>query len=198
MDQSSAGIVRCITALAQSRNETNSSSVNGGDKSGFIFQNMRLGHRRSSQSSCHNQTELPGFPSGRFISSNEGTWVLFHHDSSAAPQTVQTASPVCGTKNFVSVRLYSAPQLHRTIVAILGICAYGTPKQVETRRYNQTNPQPAFGCETHESSASGGHTNAFEGCKASMRRAIGITETRCSEPRLPPGVNRRVRSMSWC
>jgi hypothetical protein len=31
---------------------------------------------------------------------------------------VQTASPVCGTKNFSSVRLYSAPQLHCTIVAI--------------------------------------------------------------------------------
>jgi len=55
--------------------------------------------------------------------------VLFHHDSSAVPQTVQTASPVCGTKNFVSVRLYSAPQLHRTIVAMLGICAYGRPIQ---------------------------------------------------------------------
>jgi hypothetical protein len=55
--------------------------------------------------------------------------VLVHHDSSAAPQTVQTASPVCGTKNFVSVRLYSAPQLHRTIVAILGICPRGTPDQ---------------------------------------------------------------------
>jgi len=54
---------------------------------------------------------------------------------------------VCGTKNFASVRLYSAPQLHRTIVAILGICAYGTPKQVETRRHNQTDPLPAFGCE---------------------------------------------------
>jgi hypothetical protein len=40
---------------------------------------------------------------------------------------------VCGTKNFASVRLYSAPQLHLTIVAILGICAYGTPKQVESR-----------------------------------------------------------------
>jgi hypothetical protein len=53
--------------------------------------------------------------------------VLFHHDSSAAPQTVQTASPVCGTKNFVSVRLYSAPQLHRTIVAIFGICARNRP-----------------------------------------------------------------------
>jgi hypothetical protein len=53
--------------------------------------------------------------------------VLFPHDSSAAPQTVQTASPVCGTKNFSSVRLYSAPQLHRTIVAILGICPRGTP-----------------------------------------------------------------------
>jgi hypothetical protein len=50
-----------------------------------------------------------GFLSGRLVRSNEGTWVLFHHDSSAAPQTVQTASPVCGTKNFISVRLYSAP-----------------------------------------------------------------------------------------
>jgi hypothetical protein len=68
-----------------------------------------------------------GFLSGRLISSNEGTWVLFHHDSSAAPQTAQTASPVCGTKNFVSARLYSAPQLHRTIVAILEICARNGP-----------------------------------------------------------------------
>jgi hypothetical protein len=49
--------------------------------------------------------------------------VLSCHDSSAAPQTVQTASPVCGTKNFSSVRLYLAPQLHCTIVAIPGICA---------------------------------------------------------------------------
>ena len=52
---------------------------------------------------------------------------------------------MCGTKNFVSVRTYSAPQSHRTIVAILGICAYGTPKQVETRRHNQTDPLSAFG-----------------------------------------------------
>ena len=64
-----------------------------------------------------------GFLSGCLISSNEGTWMLSHHASSAAPQTVQTAPPVCGNKNFSSVRLYSAPQLHRTIVAILGICA---------------------------------------------------------------------------
>src|SRR6266513_3656125 len=70
-----------------------------------------------------------GLRSGRLTSSNEGMWVLVHHDSSAAPQTVQTASPVRGTKNFVSVRLYSAPQLHRTIVAILGICPCGTPDQ---------------------------------------------------------------------
>jgi hypothetical protein len=34
----SAGIVRCIKPLAQSRNETNSSWVSGADKSGFIFQ----------------------------------------------------------------------------------------------------------------------------------------------------------------
>jgi hypothetical protein len=49
--------------------------------------------------------------------------MLSHHASSAAPQTVQTAPPVCGAKNLSLVRLYSAPQLHRTIVAILGICA---------------------------------------------------------------------------
>jgi hypothetical protein len=57
------------------------------------------------------------------MSSYLGTWVLSSHDSSAAPQTVQTASPVCGTKNFSSVRRYSAPQLHWTIVAIRRICA---------------------------------------------------------------------------
>src|ERR1700687_111192 len=34
----SAGIVLCIRPLAQSRNETNSSWVNGADKSGVIFQ----------------------------------------------------------------------------------------------------------------------------------------------------------------
>jgi hypothetical protein len=85
---------------------------------------------------------------------------------------------VCGTKNFASVRLYSAPQLHRTIVAILGICAYGTPKQVETRRHNQTDPLPALGAKPHESSASGGYLgNAFKGSKASMRRAIGRSST---------------------
>jgi hypothetical protein len=39
----SAGIVRCIKPLAQSRNETNSSWVNGADKSGFIFQKCASG-----------------------------------------------------------------------------------------------------------------------------------------------------------
>jgi hypothetical protein len=38
---------------------------------------------------------------------------------------------VCGAKNFVSVRLYSAPQSHWTIAAILGICAYGLRDQAE-------------------------------------------------------------------
>jgi hypothetical protein len=37
---------------------------------------------------------------------------------------------VCGIKNFSSVRLYSAPQLlHRTIVIIAGICAFGEQDQ---------------------------------------------------------------------
>jgi hypothetical protein len=36
---------------------------------------------------------------------------------------------VCGTKNFSSVRLYSAPQSHWTIAVIVRICAYGRPVQ---------------------------------------------------------------------
>ena len=40
---------------------------------------------------------------------------------------MQTASPACGTKNFSSVRLYSAPQLHCTIVAIPGIWVLDRP-----------------------------------------------------------------------
>jgi hypothetical protein len=39
----SAGIVRCIKPLAQSRSETNSSWVNGATKSGFIFQTCASG-----------------------------------------------------------------------------------------------------------------------------------------------------------
>ena len=146
----SAGIVRCIKPLAQSRNETNSSWVNGADKSGFIFQICASGAAVQARFVCHNQADLlPGLLSGRLISSNEGTWVLFHHDSSAAPQTVQTASPVCGTKNFVSVRLYSAPQLHRTIVAILGICARNRPFSSVKLCHNQTDPPPNFGAVGH-------------------------------------------------
>ena len=53
-----------------------------------------------------------------------GTRVISDHDSSAAPQTAQIARPVCGIKNFSLVRLYSAPQLRLTIVAIPGICAW--------------------------------------------------------------------------
>jgi hypothetical protein len=81
-----------------------------------------------------------GFLSGRLTSSNEGTWMFSHHASSAAPQTVQTAPPVCGAKNFSSVRLYSAPQLHRTIVAILGICARNSQFSSPELCRNQTDP----------------------------------------------------------
>src|SRR5882672_4776741 len=81
-----------------------------------------------------------GFLSGRSISSYEGTWVLSDQDSNAAPQTVQTASPVCGTKNFSSVRLYSAPQLHCTIVAIPAICASDRRFSSPELCHNRTDP----------------------------------------------------------
>ena len=68
--------------------------------------------------------------------------MLSRHDSRAAPQTVQTASPVCGTKNFSSLRLYSAPQLHGTIVAIPGICASDRRFSSPELCHNRTDPLP--------------------------------------------------------
>jgi hypothetical protein len=77
--------------------------------------------------------------------------MLSHHASSAAPQTVQTAPPVCGAKNLSSVRLYSAPQLHRTIVAMLGICARTSQFSSPELCHNQTDlevirARPASAC----------------------------------------------------
>jgi hypothetical protein len=55
---------------------------------------------------------------------------------------------VCGTKNFVSVRLYSAPQSHWTIVAILRICAYGRSDQAGFGRHKRGKPLcRALSCE---------------------------------------------------
>ena len=55
---------------------------------------------------------------------------------------------MCGTKNFVSVRLYSAPQSHWTIVAILRICAYGRSDQAGFGHHKRGNPLcRALSCE---------------------------------------------------
>jgi hypothetical protein len=53
----SAGIVRCIKPLAQSRNETNSSWINGADNSGFIFRICASGAAVQARFVCHNQTD---------------------------------------------------------------------------------------------------------------------------------------------
>src|SRR5882762_3415687 len=84
-------------------------------------------------------------------------WVPSTQDSNTAPQTSQDTWPVCGIKNFASVRLYSAPQLHLTIVAILRICAYGTPKQVESR-FHTVSASCRTGGEAFGEQA-GGHQN---------------------------------------
>jgi hypothetical protein len=80
--------------------------------------------------------------------------VLSCHDSRAAPQTVQTASPVCGTKNFSSLRLYSAPQLHCTIVAIPGVCASDRRFSSPELCHNRTNPLPTTAAVPDEESPS--------------------------------------------
>ncbi len=55
---------------------------------------------------------------------------------------------MCGTKNFVSVRLYSAPQSHWTIVAIFGICAFGEPVQAGSFAAIKSDPLPGLACST--------------------------------------------------
>ncbi|MDQ1388868.1 MAG: hypothetical protein QOF56_2322 [Acidobacteriaceae bacterium] len=55
---------------------------------------------------------------------------------------------MCGTKNFVSVRLYSAPQSHWTIVTIHGICAFGEPAQAESFAAIKSDSLPGLGCST--------------------------------------------------
>src|SRR5882757_3367035 len=89
-----------------------------------------------------------GFRSGRLTSSNVATWVLSNQDSNVAPQTLQETWPVCGTKNFVSVRLYSAPQSHWTIVAIFGICAFGEPVQAGSFAAIKSEPTTGLGRST--------------------------------------------------
>jgi hypothetical protein len=74
--------------------------------------------------------------------------VLSNQDSNVAPQTLQDAWPVCGTKNFISVRLYSAPQSHWTIVAILEICAFGEPVQAGLFAAIKSDSLPGLGCST--------------------------------------------------
>jgi hypothetical protein len=54
---------------------------------------------------------------------------------------------VCGTKNFVSVRLYSAPQSHWTIVTIHGICAFGEPAQAESFAAIKSDSLPGLGTQ---------------------------------------------------
>src|SRR6266481_6656559 len=89
-----------------------------------------------------------GFRSGRLTSSNVATWVLSNQDSNVAPQTLQETWPVCGTRNVVSVRLYSAPQSHWTIVAIFGICAFGEPVQAGSLAAIKSDPLPGLACST--------------------------------------------------
>ena len=106
---------------------------------------------------------------------------------------------MCGTKNFASVRLYSAPQLHRTIVAIPGICAYGTPKQVETATTIKLIHYRRLGAKPHESSASGGHLGIqclqrFQSLDATRNRGYRYPAQRTAPRREPAGFAMPFRS----
>ena len=69
---------------------------------------------------------------------------------------------MCGIKNFVSVRLYSAPQSHWTIVSILGICADGGVDQTEIDRHIQRSLLPPS--QRRPGSLPGGRRSARQLC----------------------------------
>jgi len=75
---------------------------------------------------------------------------------------------VCGIKNFVSVRLYSAPQSHWTIVSILGICADGGVDQTEIDRHIQRSLLPPG--QRRPGSLPGGRRSARQLCVIPDRR----------------------------
>ena len=105
---------------------------------------------------------------------------------------------MCGTKNFASVRLYSAPQLHRTIVAILGICAYGTPNKWKPASTIKLIHYQRLGAKLdHPPVADISAYNAFKGSKASMLRTIWTTvpgAASCAPRREPVGFAMPFRS----
>ncbi len=68
---------------------------------------------------------------------------------------------MCGTKNFVSVRLYTAPQSHWTIVAIFGKCAF-EPVQAGSFAAIKSDPLPGLACSTSlERQAAGSVWDAY-------------------------------------
>ena len=119
--------------------------------------------------------------SGRSINSYEGTWVLSDHDSSAAPQTVQIASPVCGIKNFSSVRLYSArrnciEQLSPSPKYAPGSAHF--PVGTYGRRRRATHGPMTSACPTSRRALS-----ARPAATSARRKASAITASRASRGR---------------
>jgi len=81
---------------------------------------------------------------------------------------------VCGTKNFVSVRLYSAPQSHWTIVTIHGICAFGEPAQAESFAAIKSDSLPGLGYSTSLERQTAG-ANFWLSINLKTAKALGIT-----------------------
>jgi hypothetical protein len=96
---------------------------------------------------------------------------------------------VCGTKNFASVRLYSAPQLHRTIVVILKNMRLRRARSSRIRLHNQTDPWPL---------GSPPVSPGFAGCDGAVSRLALSNASRVEWARrefwlywLPPGGRER-------
>ena len=91
---------------------------------------------------------------------------------------------MCATKNFVSVRLYSAPQSHWTTVAIVEICAHGGANQTEIDRHIQRSYPRSGGSDRHQPNAAidPGVSSHSEPSAPQVNRSIAAGNIRSPSP----------------
>jgi hypothetical protein len=93
---------------------------------------------------------------------------------------------VCGTRNFVSMRLYSAPHSHLTIVAILEICLFGRSVQAGSFAAIKSDPRNSKRSKFENRAEMGGvqrfgEKRALTPLKRNASRKYGVAAAKISE-----------------
>jgi hypothetical protein len=181
----SAGIVRCVKPLAQSRNETNSSWVNGADKSGFIFQICASG--AAVQASHPATIKLTHYQTFRLDVRPVRMWPrgCFPTKTLAWPRRLYRMRDRCAV---LRTLLQCVCTQRRNCIGQLSPFSEYAPAAL---RNKWPPPQSNRSAKPHESSASGGYLGIqclqrLPRCDAQLGLQIPGAANR------PPGVSRRA------